>query len=63
MAGGHTSSREMSGGSGRNGYQGMIKRSFVGFFLFEHDWKSELMGLNQRRRMPWLIVEGLVWHQ
>ena len=49
MAGGHKRSREMSGGSGRNGYQGMIRRSFVVFFLFEHDWKSELMGLNQRR--------------
>ena len=26
--------------------------------VFEHDWKSELVDLNQPKRMPWLMIFG-----
>ena len=26
--------------------------------VFEHDWRSELMDLNQQRRVPWLMIFG-----
>ena len=31
--------------------------------VFEHDWRSELVDLNQPRRVPWLMILGLVWQQ
>ena len=52
----------MSEGSGESGQQGLKKESFLGVF-FEHDRRSELMELNQPRRMPWLIILGKAWQQ
>ena len=47
----------MSEGSGESGQQGLKKEVFsCWFFFFEHDRRSELMELNQTRRMPWLII-------
>ena len=31
--------------------------------VFEHDWRSELVDLNQPRRVPWLMILGYVWQQ
>ena len=45
---------------------GMVNKVWKGVFcwrVFEHDRRSELMGLDQPGRMPWLIILGKVWQQ
>ena len=52
----NTSSREIIEGSGGKWPPRSEKKGPLLFFLFEHDRRSELMDLNQKRRMRRLII-------
>ena len=51
----NTSPREMSEVSGDNGQQSL--KVFC-WRVFQHERRSQLMDLNQPRRMPWLMIFG-----